>query len=92
MASYPMTERKTTFAPMHDVERGNAAGSYARLGDHLAPGTGASSPNTRPNNSRDSSFLHEATHYDYRKGPEQFRVAQGDVPDNAVGHRWFGSS
>jgi hypothetical protein len=94
MSSYPMAERpntlqKPSFAPAagHDVERGHA-GPYIRLGEHL--GVGKSNPNSEPNtpgglgHSRDSSFLHEATHFDYRKGPEQFRVAQGDIPDNQV--------
>lgn len=84
--SYPMTERNPNALPKTqfvDAERGHTSGGYARLGDRLAPG--GNQPPNRPGNSRDSSFLHEATHYDYTKGPEQFRVAKGDIPDNQVG-------
>lgn len=94
MSSYPMAERPNTLqkpstnpAAAHDVERGHA-GPYIRLGEHLGVGKGNinSEPNTPGGQgySRDSSFLHDATHFDYRKGPEQFRVAQGDIPDNQV--------
>jgi len=96
MASYQMAERPNTLqkpsfasSATHDVERGHT-GPYIRLGDHLGVGKGNtnSSPNTPGGlaHSGESSFLHEATHYDYRRnGPEQFRVAHGDVPDNKVG-------
>jgi hypothetical protein len=90
MSNYPMTERGSTTLPKTqfvDTDRGHAPG-YQRLdGDHLAPNTPNQAKNspTRPDLSRDSSFLHEATHYDYTKGPEHFRVARGDMPDNRVG-------
>ena len=87
MAERPNTLQKPSFAAAHDVERGHA-GPYIRLGEHL--GVGKGNANSEPNtpggqgHSRDSSFLHDATHFDSRKGPEQFRVAQGDIPDNQV--------
>ncbi|KIM30449.1 hypothetical protein M408DRAFT_66234 [Serendipita vermifera MAFF 305830] len=74
----------------NDAERGvpgGKAGPYIRIADHLNVGGKPTTSNSTPTgvgHSRDSSFLHEATHYDYRKGPEQFRVAQGDIPDNTV--------
>lgn len=93
MSSYPMAERPTTLQQPsyaatagHDVER-NRTGPYIRIADHLNVGnnnkTSASTP-SGAGHSRDSSFLHDATHYDSRKGPEQYRVAQGDIPDNTV--------
>lgn len=90
MAERPKTLQKPSFVPLpaQDVERGHA-GPYIRLGDHLGinKGNTNSVPNTpgAQGSTRDSSFLHDATHYDYRRnGPEQFRVAQGDIPDNQV--------
>jgi hypothetical protein len=90
MSSYPMTERGPNTLPkaqFADTDRGQAP-RYQRLdSDRLAPNTPTQTKNspTHPGYSRDSSFLHEATHYDYSKGPEQFRVARGDIPDNQVG-------
>ncbi|CAG7850530.1 Uncharacterized MscS family protein C2C4.17c [Serendipita indica DSM 11827] len=83
-STYQMTERNPK--PHNDVEKGNASGGYSRLGDHLAP-TGTSNSPVSPHveNSRNSSFIHDATHFDYTKaGPQQYRVAKGDVPDNTV--------
>lgn len=91
MSALPMSERdkhiplNNLYPPTPDIEKGTPGGSYTRLGDNhspVTPGQGGShihSPNTR-----NSSFFHEATNYDYRRGPDKFRVAQGDVPDTKV--------
>ncbi|KAG8786733.1 hypothetical protein FRC15_010801 [Serendipita sp. 397] len=86
MASYPMTERLGAgHKPSNiDIERGGGAGVYSKLGDNLTPNTG------RTDHSRDSSFLHDATHYDYHKqGPEVYRVAKGDVADNKISRFYY---
>ncbi|KAG8758778.1 hypothetical protein FRC14_007427 [Serendipita sp. 396] len=86
MASYPMKERPGAgHKPSNiDIERGGGAGVYSKLGDNLTPNTG------RTDRSRDSSFIHDATHYDYHKqGPEVYRVAKGDVADNKISRFYY---
>jgi hypothetical protein len=95
MSAFPGSERdkhiplNNLYPPTPDIERGGSTGSYTRINDHLTPGTAGHGAHLNTPGSHDSNFFHEATNYDYRRGPEQFRVAQGDIPDTKVRYSFF---